>query len=57
MKIIKLSQIEDRALMSVEDIEDWCLDNKVDIIVNDFGSNMEFAIDDLTYVWNEIKDL
>jgi hypothetical protein len=57
MSKINLSQIENRSLMTVNDIVNHCLDNNIDTIINDFGVGMEFELDDLYQVWEDIKNL
>lgn len=54
---INLSKIPNRENMDINEIIDWCLDNKTFTIVNDFGYGLEFELDDLKYVWEDIKNL
>ena len=57
MSKINLSQIENRRLMTVNDIVNYCLDNNINTVINDFGVGMEFELDDLYQVWEDIKNL
>ena len=42
--------------MSLSEIFDFCLDHHIYTIVNDYGSGLEFELDDLAIVWQDIKE-
>jgi len=50
-----LSDIPGWRRMSLEQIQNWCLDNGIITIVNDYGFGLEFELDDLEHIWNELK--
>jgi hypothetical protein len=57
MGTIKLSDIGDRMNMSIDDIIDYCLDNSISVIINDYGVGVEYSLDDLYIVWEVLKKL
>jgi hypothetical protein len=51
---VNLSSIKGWQDMSLSDIIDFCLDNGINTIVNDYGCGLEFELDDLLYIWEDI---
>ena len=51
---VNLSSINGWRDMSLSDIIDFCLDNGINTIVNDYGFGLEFELDDLLYIWEDI---
>lgn len=43
--------------MSIADIITWCSKNWISTVINDFGYGLEFDLEDLPYVWDDIKTL
>ena len=51
---VNLSSIKGWQDMSLSDIIDFCLDYHIYTIVNDYGCGLEFELDDLLYIWEDI---
>ena len=51
---VNLSSIKGWRDMSLSDIIDFCLDYHIYTIVNDYGCGLEFELDDLLYIWEDI---
>lgn len=57
MNKIKLSKIKNWKLMTDKQVTDWCLDNNIDTIINDYGYGLEFALDDIPFIWKDLKEM
>ena len=49
MKQIELSKIPNWMSMNVNELTNYCLDNDIDTVVNDYATpSIEYALDDMT---------
>jgi len=57
---IKLSLLFTHTQGTLQEVIDFCLDNKIDTIINDFSPRppyVEYSLSDLEYVWDNLKRL
>ena len=52
---IKLSLIPNWYNMEIDQIIEFCFQTGIETIINDFGSGMEFDLEDLLHVWEDIR--
>jgi hypothetical protein len=52
-----LSKIHDRHNMSLEDCVNYCIDNGITDIVNDYGYGITVGLNELEIVWDSWKKL
>jgi hypothetical protein len=52
--VIGLSQIPNWPNLSAKQVIDWMLDNGFRTLINDYGIGMEYELDDIDQVWEDI---
>lgn len=51
---VNLSQIPNWPNLSAKQVIDWMLDNGFHTLINDYGIGMEYELDDIDQVWEDI---